>query len=111
MLTHDEMSHSDYVRTHKRLIEDLYLCNLSKHLYEYIQHCSQCQLMQISRHQLYDVMQSILMSSQPFHTITIDFILTLFTTKKEMNCVLSITDKFSKTVTFIPEKTIMTVKD
>ena len=50
-------------------------------------------------------MQPILSPLQPFHTITLDFILGLPTTVEGFDTVMSVTDKFSKAVTFIPGKT------
>ena len=38
-LTHDEMKYSDYVYTHKRLIEELYIFNIITKLYKFIRHC------------------------------------------------------------------------
>ena len=51
-------------------------------------------------------MQSILASSQLFHTLILDFILVLLILSFSdcFNSIMSITDKFSKTVTFVPEK-------
>ena len=51
-------------------------------------------------------MQLILSLPQPFHTITLDFILGLLTSAEDYNTVMSVTDKFSKAVSFISEKTI-----
>ncbi len=43
-IVYDDIDYSEYVQIHKRLIDSLYFYNLSKNLYKYIQHCSQCQL-------------------------------------------------------------------
>ncbi len=58
-------------------------------------------------------MQPILSPPRPFHTITIDFILALPVSKKpdEFDSILSVTDKFSKAVTFIPGRKTMTAED
>lgn len=50
-------------------------------------------------------MQPILSPLRPFHTITLDFILGLLSSVKAYNTVMSVIDKFSKAVTFIPGKT------
>jgi hypothetical protein len=49
----------------------------------------------------------------PFHTLTIDFILALSVIKasETYETIMSVTDKFSKTVTLISERNTMTVKD
>ena len=38
--THDELRHSEYVRTHKHLTEELYFFNLLKKLYKFTHLCS-----------------------------------------------------------------------
>ena len=63
MLIHDFMNHLDYAYTHEQFTDNLYLLNLSKHLYDYIHHCLQCKLIQTLQHCLYKSMQYIFMSS------------------------------------------------
>ena len=113
VLAHNFMNHFRYVHMHERLTDNLYLSDLSKHLYEYIHHCSHCQLMQTSRHSSYEFMQSIFTSLWSFHILTIDFILILPASGSpdNYNIIFSVTDKFSKTVIFISEQKIMTVKN
>lgn len=111
IIAHNSLSHLSYARTHKWLMNNLYLSNLLKHLHDYIHHCQQCQLMQTSQHLSYELMQLILTSLQSFHVIIIDFILTLLLSSEEFNSVMLITDKFSKAVILISEQKTMTVKD
>ena len=103
-LTHNELSHSGYVCTHKHLTQDLYIHNLLKQLHDFIRYCPQCQLNQTPQHTLYELMQSILSLLQPFYTITLNFILGLSTSLEGFNNIMSVTDKFSKAVTFILDK-------
>lgn len=112
-LTHNFMRHLEYVRMHEWFTDNLYLSDLSKHLYEYIHHCSQCTLIQTSQHSLYRFMQSILTSSQSFHILIINFILILLllSSSDDYNTILSVTDKFSKTVIFISEWKIITAQN
>ena len=106
-LTHNEMKHFDYVRTHKRLIEELYIFNIITKLYKFIRHCSHCQLNQIPRYKLYDSLQPIFSSVKSFHILIIDFILTFSKSlSNECDCILSITNKFSKIIIFISDKFI-----
>ena len=105
-LTHDEMRHFNYVYTHERLIEELYIFNMVTKLYEFIRHCPHCQLNQTSRHKSYDSLQPIFSPVKPFHILTIDFILTFpKSLSDECDCILSMIDKFSKTIIFISGKT------
>ena len=103
-LTHDLISHPGYNRTYERLAESIHIMNLSKKLHEWIRHCPQCQINQTTRHRLYKTLQLIILLGKPFHTLTMDFILALFTTKEEFNCILTITDKFSKVITLLLNK-------
>ena len=53
-LAHNEMRYFDYVYTHKRFIEKLYIFNITTKLYKFIRHCFYYQLNQISRHKSYN---------------------------------------------------------
>ena len=102
-LAHDKLGHQGYDRTHQRLTEGLYIYNLAKQLHAYIQHYHQCQLRQTPRHQVHGSLQPILTPPRPFHTISIDFILALPLSRPEKyDCVMSVSDKFSKAITLIP---------
>ena len=105
-LAHNELGHPGYACTHQCLTQGLYIHNLLKQLHEFIWHCPQCQLNQTPRHAPYGSMQPILTPPRPFHTITVDFILGLpiLTAPDCFDCVMSVTDKVSKAVTFVPSK-------
>lgn len=60
--------------------------------------------MQTRRHKPYGDLQPIDGPPAPFHTITIDFILALRTTVEGYNCIMSVTDKYSKRITMIARK-------
>lgn len=110
-LAHHEIGHPGYARTHERLTDGLYIYNMATKLHEFIRHCPFCQLKQTPRYKPYGSLQLILSPSHPFHTITIDFILALPMTEEGFNCVISVTCKFSKMVTYIPGKTTWSAKD
>jgi len=112
-LVHDKMRHSEYTWTHKRLTDALYIYDLFKNLHKYLQHCLQCQLNQTPHYKPYEALQSILSLLHPFHTLIIDFILALSVIKasETYKTIMSVTDKFSKTVTLISERNTMTAED
>jgi len=111
-IVYDNIDHSEYAWTHKRLINSLYFYDLLKNLYKYIQHCSQCQLSQTLHYKSYNVLQSIITSSYSFHTLTINFILILSLSKSDKyNTIMSVTDKFSKAITLISGWDIITAED
>ena len=100
--SYDQSKHFGFVVTYKRIIENFYIFKLSKKLCDYIKNCSQCELNQTFCHLFYETLQSIINFSKSFHIITINFIIALFESKKnKFDCVISMIDKFSKTVIFI----------
>ena len=57
-------------------------------------------------HLVYQVPKNIILSpAVPYHTITLDFILELLHLANGNNCVLTITDKYTKQIRLIPGKT------
>ena len=43
-LAYNEIKHLNYAYTHKRLIEKLYIFNMTTKFYKFIRHCPHCQL-------------------------------------------------------------------
>ena len=100
-LAHDEMGHLGYARTHEKLTTGLFIYNMAIKLHEYIRHCPHCQMNQTPRHRPYGSLQPIYTPARPFHTITIDFILALPKASAGEDCIMSVTDKFSKAISLI----------
>ena len=109
-LTHDEIGHPGFHRTYEQITKSLYIRRLYIMLREFIQHCPNCQAMASPRHSPYGFLQPIVTPASPHHTITIDFVLGLpeSPSPEEFDSGMSITDKFSKRVTFIPGRTTYT---
>ena len=101
-MTHNN-EHFEFDRTYEKIISAWYIRNLIKHLKAYVKHCSQCKINQIKRHKSYESLQSILSSFISFHTLTIDFVLTLFKTHNEFNNIMSMICKFFKRITVVFE--------
>ena len=111
-LAHDRQHHGGFHRTYDRIVNSLYLRHLTKHLRTYIDHCPECELNQTKRHKPYGSMVPIDRPAIPFHTIAMDFIVALpITTKDGLDCLLTITDKFSKRVLLVPGKTTYTASE
>ena len=100
-LIYDRQHHEEFHRSYDRVINFVYMRHLSKHLRAYINHCSECGFNQIKRHKPYDNMIFIDRSGIPFHIIVMNFIMTLFMTKKGFDSLFTIIDKFSKRILFI----------
>ena len=99
---HDSNNHLGFTRSYERIVHAYYIRNLSKRLQDYIKHCPKCQVLQTRRHRTYGSLQPILTPPIPFHTLTIDFMLAFPKTLSGLNCMMSVTCKFSKRATVIP---------
>ena len=102
-LTHNKNQHFEINRCYARISESLYVSHLFKKLRQYISHCFDCQLNQIKRHKAYEEFLSIKSSAIFFHTISIDFIMTI---SKKMNTLLTIICKFFKRVIILIDRII-----
>ena len=103
--------HQGFATIYKKIANGWYIRNLSGLLREYLKHCPECSLLQTHRHAPYGTLQPIQSPDTPFHTITIDFILALPTSRNGEDTIMSVTDKFSKRVTFIPGVETWTAED
>ncbi len=83
---------------------------MSTRLRKFIEHCPNCLLYQTRRHQSYEELQLIRTMNVPFHTITMNFVMTLPISQEEYDCMLTIIDKFFKRMTMISSKTTYTAE-
>ena len=104
-------NHGGFARCYERIASAYYIKNLSRHLRKYLKHCPACQINQTRRHKPYGKLQPILSPPISFHTITLDFVLALPKSKSGLDCLKSVTDKFSKRVTIIPGKSNWTAME
>jgi len=110
-IIHTQNDYSGFQCCLNRLQSAFYIRWVIKHLKDYLLHCSECLVFQTHHHKSYSSLQSIQLPSILFHTLIIDFILTLFSSEsEEFDCLLSVTNKFSKQITLILEQLIYTVK-
>ena len=111
-IAHDLSSHGGFHRTYDRIVNSVYIRQLTKRLRTYIEHCSECQLNQTKRHSPYGSLQPIATPAIPFHTLAIDFILALPPMGPDaMDCAMSVTDKFTKRTMALPGKTTYSAED
>lgn len=101
-IVHDHQHHSGFHRTYNYISASLFLQHLTRHLKTYILHCSECQINQMKRHALYESLHSISILSIFFHTITMNFILTLSFTSDYDN-LLTVMNKFIKCMLLLSE--------
>ena len=102
-MAHSE-GHPGFERCKEVIAKSWYIHGLTRLLRDYIRHCPQCLVYQTRRHRPYGALQPIESPPIPFHTLTLDFILALPTTPEGFDCVLTVTDKFTKRTTHIPGK-------
>jgi hypothetical protein len=107
---HDAQSHNGYDRSYARITQNFYIRNLPHHLKAYIRHCPPCLRVQTARHKPYGHTTPIQTPPIPFHTQTMDFILGL-PADKGHDCILLVTDKFTKLVLLIPGRTTFSAPD
>jgi hypothetical protein len=105
-MTHDEMFHAEFHRAYVIITKTLYIRRLAHHLRQYIDYCSQCLLNQTKRHKAYEALYLISFFKVLFHTIAMNFVLTLstFEKMKKFDTLLTITNKFSKNKILISER-------
>ena len=107
-LTHDRNQYSNATRCFHRIRESIFILRLSRKLKTYIDHCFQCQLSQTKRHKFYEKLMSIIFSSILFHTVAMNFIMTI---SDNVDTLLTIICKFSKRITIISRKSTYFVKN
>jgi len=110
-MAHGDTNHPGFSKLFDIISTSWFIRRLGKQLREYLLHCPQCQVYQTKRHRPYGALQPIESPSVPFHTISIDFVLALPLSAEGFDCVLSVTDKFSKRITLIPGKITFTATD
>ena len=103
-MTHTSSGHLGYDKCLDMVTRTWFVRHLGRHLRIFLKYCPECLVYQTRRHRPYGVLEPIQSPSVPFHTLTFDFILALPVTDDGMDCILSITDKFSKRVTFVVGK-------
>lgn len=101
---HDQAAHPGPARTLERL-RSVCIHRVRRQTEMYIRHCRSCQVNKPTTHQPFGSLQPILSTPIPFHTITIDFVTALPVTANKEDAVLTVTDKFTKRVTFVPGAT------
>ena len=98
---HDDNHHFEIHRCYERIFDTLYISRLFKKIKKYVEHCFNCQLIQIKRYKSYDELMSIISFSTLFHIIIINFILIL---SSDLNIVFTMINKYSKRVSLIVDK-------
>ena len=106
-----EQDHSNFARCLEIIFKAWYVRELIRHLRVFIRHCSECLVLQIRRHSLYENLQLIDSSSLSFHIITLDFIFALSLTREEWDTIMSIIDKFTKRIILISRKKTFNAKN
>ena len=80
-------------------------------LKQYIKHCPHCQRNHTRRHLPYGTLQPILSPAVPYHTVTLDFVLGLPRLPNGNDCVLIVTDEYTKQVGLASGRTTSTARD
>ena len=86
---------------HLRISAAMYVRRLRQKIRKYIDHCNTCLTLQPKRHKPYRSLNPIDSAPVPFHTITINIVLSLLHAQG-YDVLMIVTDKFSKAVAIFP---------
>ena len=100
-VAHTAEGYIGFTRCYERVASSWYIRGLSRYLRDYLKHCPKYLVYQTRRHAPYGAMQPIYNPPIPFHTLTIDFILTIPLSEEGLNYTISVTCKFSKRITYV----------
>ena len=104
-------SYLGFKRYYKVISKSQYIHGLTRLLRKYIRHYPQCLVFQTHRYYPYGALQLIQSLSILFYTLTLNFIVALPTTVEGYDSTLTVTDKFTKRITYILGKSTQKVKD
>src|SRR5437667_10416361 len=99
---HDDRTHAGITRTYERLRRNVFFPHMRQEVEKYVNGCSICRASKPSNHLPYGKLQLIESPTSPLVTVAMDFIIRLPESTTGNNYILSITDKFSKFVWFLP---------
>lgn len=102
-IAHNE-GHLGFERCYEVIVRSWYIYGLTRRLRDYIRYCPQCLVFQTRRYRPYGSLQPIESPSIPFYTLTLDFILALPASAEGFDTILTVTDKFTKRITYISGK-------
>jgi hypothetical protein len=102
-----EAAHGGYAKTYNRTAAIYYRPKMSRNIKKYVGTCDICQKTKPRHYAPVGMLQPILIPSQPFEVVSMDFIPELPESNGYDN-VLVIVDKFTKDAIFIPTTTMIT---
>ncbi|KAJ5232494.1 hypothetical protein N7468_005450 [Penicillium chermesinum] len=100
-IIHDQQGHQGIDRCWAKMRGVCFYKGL-KLLKEYIARCPECLTNAVHRHRPYGSLQPIVAPPIPFHTLTVDIVTGLPTSHDDRDAMMSVTDKFTKRVGYIP---------
>lgn len=101
MLGHDKEGHQGLLRTYKKLAAVCYWRGMVPAVKQYIAHCRACQRNRTWTHRPYAQLRPIVSPGGPFHTMAIDLVTDL-PEDEGKDAIMTVTDRFTKAVRFIP---------
>lgn len=123
-MAHDRHNHAGVERTYNRLRQNYFIKNMSKAIKEYVEHCPSCITNNTNRHKPYGTLHPVTSPSHPWELVTMDFVVALPPSSPTLHiwkdclpplplydAVLTITDKFTKSIRLLAGKTVWGVKD
>ena len=112
-VSHDtltEGAHAGYHRTYNRIAAHYFWPKMAKKIRAYVQSCDVCQKIKHRKHAPYGLLHPLPIPSEPFETITMDFI-TELPASRGFDAILVVVDKLTKYGNFIPVHSSDTAPD
>ena len=116
-MAHDSLNHFGITKTYSRLISNYFFPHMLRALKVFISRCPCCAVNKTIQDKPHGLLKLIFSKPCPFHTITIDFILSLppsrrFSHGDELfDTAMTVTDKFTKAIKIIPGKNTYSAPD
>src|ERR1700685_309642 len=105
-----ESAHGGYAKTYNRIASTYYWPRMSRDIKWYVSTCDICQKSKPKHHAPVRLLQCILIPTQPFEVVSVDFIPKL-PLSDEFNNIFVTVDKLTKYVVFIPTTTTVSEKE
>jgi len=107
---HDDIGHPGIRKTYLSISNRYYIRRLSTRVRQYVNNCSVCQTSKPTNEQLMGKLFPI-ETTEPNHTLSLDFITGLPLSEGKYNALLTVTDKLTKAIRLIPCTTETSAED
>ena len=108
---HDQHVHNEIHRTYDLLHKSVFIFRIKKLMIEYVINCSICQFFKSFKQFSYEKLQSISLFSKLLFELNLNFIIALSIIFQKNNCILTMTNRFSKYIKVVSKKKLCQSKN